>query len=167
MPGVLEDDTSSVKDTSSVTSRFPTLAQRPREAGKTGVCVSRRGEERGARECRPAPGRAAPPASRPVLAPHPAAPHPAAPRPAAPRPAIPEPGSPAPRPAAPRPAIPVRGIMWAVSHARLLVLMPPSSRPLRARLSAWEIITNAVRKKKKWKRERISQSSSIYSQPSP
>lgn len=47
MPGVLEDDTSSVKDTSSVTSRFPTLAQRPREAGKTGVCVSRRGEERG------------------------------------------------------------------------------------------------------------------------
>lgn len=145
MPGVLEDDTSSVKDTSSVTSRFPTLAQRPSEAGKTGVCVSRWGEERGARECHPAPGRAAPPASRPVLAPHPAAP----------------------RPAAPRPAIPVRGIMWAVSHARLLDLMPPSSRPLRARLSAWEIITNAVRKKKKWKRERISQSSSIYSQPSP
>lgn len=145
MPRVLEDDTSSVKDTSSVTSRFPTPAQRPSEAGKTGVCVSRRGEERGARECRPAPGRAAPPASRPVLAPHPAAP----------------------RPAAPRPAIPVRGIMWAVSHARLLDLMPPSSRPLRARLSAWEIITNAVRKKKKWKRERISQSSSIYSQPSP
>lgn len=127
MPRVLEDDTSSVKDTSSVTSRFPTLAQRPSEAGKTGVCVSRRGEERGAQECRPAPGRAAPPASRPVLAPHPAAP----------------------RPAAPRPAIPVRGIMWAVSHARLLDLMPPSSRSLRARLSAWEIITNAVRKKEK------------------
>lgn len=155
MPGVLEDDTSSVKDTSSVTSRFPTLAQRPSEAGKTGVCVSRRGEERGARECRPAPGRAAPPASRPALL----------------LPALQSrsqgPPAPPPCPAAPRPAIPVRGIMWAVSHARLLDLMPPSSRPLRARLSAWEIITNAVRNKKKWKRERISQSSSIYSQPSP
>lgn len=165
MPGVLEDDTSSVKDTSSVTSRFPTLAQRPSEAGKTGVCVSRRGEERGARECRPAPGRAAPPASRPVLAPHPAAP-----RPAAPRPAIPEPGSPAPRPAAPRPAIPVRGIMWAVGGEPREVAgfdAPVIPTPPREAFSVGNNNECRKKEKKKWKRERISQSSSIYSQPSP